>query len=120
MLHRIVRDASIACVTLALAALALRPQRPQVALGIVAGGVLMGIAFWAIRGLADQLTRGGGEGEMRPVSRVFPLVKFFTRHAILALVGYVMMVRLHLDAVGMLVGVTSVVLATAIEATRRR
>jgi hypothetical protein len=38
----------------------------------------------------------------------------------LALVAYVMMVRLHLDPVGMIVGVTSVVVAAGIEAARPR
>jgi hypothetical protein len=47
-------------------------------------------------------------------------VKFFTRHVILGLVAYGMMVRLHLDPIGMLVGVTSVVVAAAIEAARPR
>jgi hypothetical protein len=57
---------------------------------------------------------------MRPVSRALLLVKFFTRHAILAVTAYVMMVRLHLDPVGMFVGVTSVVVAAAVAAARAR
>jgi hypothetical protein len=47
-------------------------------------------------------------------------VKFFTRHAILAVAAYVMMVRLHLDPVGMFIGVTSVVVAAAVAAARQR
>ena len=70
-------------------------------------------------GISVRLERRGENGEIRPVSRGFPLVKFFTRHAILAFVAYVMMVRLHLDPVGMLVGVSSVVVAAVIEARRR-
>jgi hypothetical protein len=47
-----------------------------------------------------------------------PLVKFFTRHAILALAAYVMMVRLHLDPVGLLAGVSSLAVAAAVEGLR--
>jgi hypothetical protein len=96
------------------------PDRPRIALGILGGGVLSGLALWALASVVNALGQRGANGEIRPVSRMFPLVKFFTRHAIVALVAYVMMVRLHLDPVGMLVGVTSVVAAAAIEAVRPR
>ena len=96
------------------------PGRPLLALGVVGGGALAGLSIWAIGGLVNGLTRRAETGEMAPVSRAFPLVKFFTRHAILALTAYVMMVRLHLDPVGMFVGVTSVVVAAAVAAARTR
>lgn len=63
----------------------------------------------------------GGRGQARSAGGGrSALVKFFTRHAILALVAYGMMTRLHLDPVGMIVGVTSVVVAAAMEAARPR
>ena len=120
MLKRVVRDTAIACVLMAVIALALRPTNPRVALGVVGGGVLVGLAFWALAGVVGAIADRAENGEFRRVSRTFPLVKFFTRHAILAFVAYIMMARLHLDAVGMLVGVTSVVVAATVEATRRR
>jgi hypothetical protein len=86
---------------------------------VLGGGVLVGVAYWAIRGAVMQLTTVAEYGEIRPVSRVLPLVKFFTRHVILAVGAYVMMVRLHLDPVGMLIGVTSIVVAVAVAAGRR-
>jgi hypothetical protein len=95
----------------------------RVAGGVVGGGALTGLALWALTGIADALTGAAGSAkttENRPVSRGFALVKFFTRHAILAFVAYVMMARLHLDPVGMIVGVTSVVVAAALEAMRPR
>ena len=51
-------------------------------------------------------------------TRSAALVKFFTRHAIVALAAYGMMVRLHLDAVGLLLGVTSLGVAVGVEALR--
>jgi hypothetical protein len=45
-------------------------------------------------------------------------VKFFTRHGIVALAAYGMMVRLHLDPVGLLLGVSSLGVAVAVEAVR--
>ena len=88
--------------------------------GVIGGGVLVGLAIWALAGVVSALLSRDENGEIRPVSRAFPLVKFFTRHVILAFVAYVMMVRLHLDPIGMVVGVTSVVVAATIEAARPR
>ena len=113
------RSATFACVALAVCTLLWQPGRPQLALGVLGGGVLTGLSFWAIAGLVNQATGTGETGEIRRVSRSLALVKFFTRHVILALTAYGMMVRLHLDPVGMIVGVTSAVLAAAFEARRR-
>ena len=81
---------------------------------------LPALAFWAVAQGINAVVRRAEIGEIRPFSRWPALVKFFTRHVILAAVAYVMMVRLHLDPVGMLVGVTAVVVAVAIEAARPR
>ena len=83
------------------------PSRPRLALGVVGGGVLAGLAFWAIAGVLNGDGRGG-KRRNSAISRPFALVKFFTRHAILASSAYGMMIRLHLDPVGMLMGVTPV------------
>jgi hypothetical protein len=114
------RDTAIATATMALGAFLWSPGRPQLALGVLAGGALVGLSLWAISGAVRGLTARAETGEIRPVSRAFPLVKFFTRHAILAVTAYVMMVRWHLDPVGMFVGVTSVVVAAAVAAARAR
>jgi hypothetical protein len=86
-----------------------------VAGGVLGGGVLVGMSAWAIRGVVDGFV--GGEAA-RP-SGASLLVKIFTRHAILALAAYGMMVRLHLDPVGMLAGVSSLVLAAGVDVLRR-
>ncbi len=71
----------------------------------------MGLSFWAIWGGVDGWLRPGSGGRLR-------LVKFFTRYAILTVAAYGMMVRLHLDPVGLLVGVTSLGVAVGVEAVR--
>ena len=109
------RTTALTCAGMALVAAAAWPGRWQVAGGVLGGGVLVGVSAWAIRGVVDGFVGAGGA---RP-SGAFVLVKFFTRHAILALAAYGMMVRLHLDPVGMLAGVSSLVLAAGVDALRR-
>jgi hypothetical protein len=118
--NHLARDTAFATAAMAVGAFLWSPGRPQLGLGVLAGGALVGLSMWAIVGVVKALTTGSETGEIRPVSRAFPLVKFFTRHAILAVTAYVMMVRLHLDPVGMFVGVTSVVVAAAVAAVRAR
>jgi len=110
VIERIVRDAAVVCV---LAAIGFSAWRRDLASGlsVLAGGSLIGLSYWAIRGTVDALI------SPRSGSR-FQLVKFFTRHAMLALAAYVMMVRLHLDAVGLLAGVSSLAVALAVEVLR--
>lgn len=101
----------VACAGLACLALVVDPNRPRVAAGVVGGGVLAGLSYWGIRGAVDVLVGAGaeaGEGRRRAVAA---LVKFFTRHAILAAAAYGMMARLHLDPVGMLIGVSALAVA---------
>ena len=117
MLDRIVRNTAVSCVVIAaMAAAWTRGFRAP--LGVLGGGLLIGLSYWAIRGTVDALiaVRSGGE---TPEKRArFQLVKFFTRHGMLALAAYVMMVRLHLDPVGLLAGVSSLAVAVAVEVLR--
>ena len=103
---------------LAMAAFAMRPGEPRLALGVVGGGVLAAVAVWAIRDAVGQAIAWAESGENRPNLRRFALVKFFTRHAILALTAYGMMLRLQLDPVGIVVGVSALWVAAAVEALR--
>ena len=113
--RRIFRDSAVVCVLLAMVALAVWPRTWAAAGGVMAGGALIGVSAWAIQGAVDGLL-GAVQGR-KPGPWV--LVKFFTRHAILAAAAYGIMVRLHLDPVGMLVGVSSLVLAAGVEVIRR-
>ena len=128
MIERIARDTALSCALIALL-FALWTRNLAAPLGVLGGGLLIGLSFWAIRGTVDALIAlqsGGGQrqdvaakaGETRRISPGLALVKFFTRHGILALAAYGMMVRLHLDPMGLLAGVTSLGVAVAIEALR--
>ena len=110
---------SAAGLSFALVSAAVWPGRWRVPAGVLGGGLLVGLSAWAIRGVVDGFLGRGGEGGTGRPSPSAVLVKFFTRHAILALAAYGMMVRLHLDPVGMLAGVSSLVLAAGIDALRR-
>jgi hypothetical protein len=117
--HPLLRNVAIASGVMAAIAFAVRPDRPPIALGVLGGGALVGLAIWAIGGMVEQALFPRQNGQKPPISRGFVLVKFFTRHVILAIAAYGMMLRLHLDPVGMLIGVSSVVVAAAMMAWRR-
>lgn len=117
MIARLARDSALACVALAIVFAMSRGI--LAALGVLGGGLLIGLSFWAIRGAVDALIAlRTGPGETGGKSAGFSLVKFFTRHGILALAAYGMMVRLHLDPVALLAGVSSLGVAAAVEALR--
>jgi len=118
LLRRLERETLVVVMVMTAGAFVLTPTDPLLALGVVGGGVLAGLAYWGIRGLADVLVAGAIRGEIRSNSRGWALVKFFTRHAILALAGYGMMTRLKLDPIGLLMGVSSPIVVVALEAVR--
>lgn len=111
LLARLERDALAACLVMALAALVLPFGGWWAALGVLGGGALSGISY---RGLKAGVygTAAAGSG------RAFALVKFFTRYAMLALAGYVMLARLRLPAWAVAVGASSLVVAVALAAAR--
>ena len=115
MLTRVARDTAIVCGGLVVGAGLWRPGDWRLPLGVAGGGALIGLAFWAIRGGVEGWLRAGAS----PAGRGARLVKFFTRHGMLALAAYGMMVRLHLDPVGMLIGACSLGVAAAVESARR-
>jgi hypothetical protein len=117
VLDRIVRNTAVSCAVIAALAAAWTRDYPA-PLGVLGGGLLVGLSYWAIKGAVDALIarRSGAETPLKPAR--LPLVKFFTRHGMLALAAYGMMVRLHLDPVGVLAGVSSLVIAVAVEVLR--
>ena len=117
MIARISRDMALACLAIAIGFFIWK-QDAASPLGVLGGGLLIGMSFWAIRGTVDALIALRSEAETGRISRAVVLVKFFTRHAIVALAAYGMMVRLHLDPVGLLAGVSSLGVAVGVEALR--
>ena len=117
MIERVARDTAMACLALAMLFLIWK-RNVASPLGVLGGGLLIGLSFWAIRGTVDTLIGLRSRGETGRISTGFALVKFFTRHAIVALAAYGMMVRLHLDPLGLLAGVSSLGVAVGVEALR--
>ena len=140
-LRRLERDTLIVGGVMTAVAVALWPDRPGRAAGVVGGVALIGLSYRAIvagvSGLwagaapqpsgAESRPENAGPGEAgevppeaapaRPVaSRGF--VKFFTRHAILAVGAYVMIARFEFDPMAMLAGVTAPALAATVEVVR--
>jgi hypothetical protein len=111
MIGRVARDTAIACVVMSVIAAIVWPHNWRIAGGVIGGGLLIGGSFWAIS--------GGVEALRRPDKwRGFHLVKFFTRYGMLGLGAYGMMVRLHLDPLGLLTGVSALGVAVGVEAIR--
>lgn len=54
---RVERTALTACLAAAVAALVVRGGRPDVALGVLGGGLLSAASYWAIRSAIDALVR---------------------------------------------------------------
>ena len=127
MIARVARDTAIACAAIALI-YASWTGSIAAAIAVLGGGVLIGISFWAIRATVDDMTlrnslsrrsrEAAKADETGPKTAGFALVKFFTRHGIVALAAYGMMVRLHLDPLGLLAGVSSLGVAVGVEALR--
>ena len=132
MLARLRRDTLWVGVAMAAAVLALWPEDPGRAAGVLGGLGLMALSYGGVRAGVDALVASaaaaaappeprkegenpGDSGPPRP-SRGF--VKFFTRHAILALGAYVMIARFEFHPVAMLAGVTAPAVAAGIEFVR--
>ena len=117
MIARVARDTAVVCAVL-IAVAALWKRNVAAPAGVAAGGLLIALSFWAIKGAVDAMIRRRSEGESARKKARFQLVKFFTRHVMLALAAYVMIVRLRVDPVAMLMGVSSLGAAAAVEAVR--
>jgi len=117
MIARVARDTTLACLAIAILFLLIK-RNIAAPLGVVGGGLLIGGSFWVIRGTVDALVVLRSGGETGRISMVFLLVKFFTRHVIVALAAYGMMVRLRLDPMGLLAGVSSLGVAVGVEVLR--
>ena len=117
MLDRIVRNAAIGCVLVAVV-YALVRGRWTAGAAVIGGGLLISISYWAIRGAAEAAIVLRSSGESPSKSTRLALVKFFTRHAILALLAYVMLARFRVSPVGLLAGASSLVAAAFVAAAR--
>lgn len=117
----------------AAVAVAARRGEVDVALGVLGGGVLIGVSYWAIRASADGLVAllaGGREPagagsaadaisarKPRPAA-VGVVVRLVGRYALLAVMAYAMIARFRLHPIGLLVGVSSIFASASVEVVR--
>ena len=137
-LRGVERNALIICAAMTLAACFVRPW-PEVALGVIGGGLLVGFSYWSLKsgvtvmaatmvaiGAGSPAARSGedttenpGPEATRPRANLRrELAKLTLRYALLALLAYVMIARLRLRPIALLAGASSVAAAASIEAVR--
>jgi hypothetical protein len=110
-IRRFEREAVFACLVFTALALVWPTGGVAAAGAVLGGGALAALSYLTLKGVVN-LTISGTK------TRIWPLVKFFTRYVILAFVAYVMLARLRLHPVGVIVGATSIVAAAVTAAVR--
>jgi len=110
-LQRLERAALAFCVAVAFLSWLVRAGNPDVALGVLGGGFLLAVSYWAIRSSVSAILLG-------VAGRASALVRLAGRYALLSLLAYVMIARLRLHPVGLLLGASSLFAAAAVEAVR--
>ncbi|MCA1558805.1 MAG: ATP synthase subunit I [Acidobacteria bacterium] len=120
LLRRVEHTAIALCGVTAIGVLIVTQGRHAAALAVVAGGVLTAVSYWSIKaGISNLLTPSAPkEDEPTRVSRWRIALQLVGRYALLALLAYVMIVRLRLHPVWLLVGASSIVAAVTVEAVR--
>lgn len=117
LLRRLRRNTLYACAAIAAIALVVDPHRPAAAIGVVGGGVLVAISYFAVAfTISTFMPEAGTEGRKQKPKRGLAVLLFAGHYALLAFVAYVMIARLRLNPLGLLGGVTSFVVAVALEA----
>jgi hypothetical protein len=119
LLNRIGRDTALICAAGAALAWAIGGWRA--AAGVLGGGVLIGISVASVAfTVAAFVGSGAGSARRDRSTRALAGAVFVLHYALLAFVAYVMIARLRLHPIGLVGGVTSFVLAAALEAARAR
>jgi hypothetical protein len=110
------------CVAVTGLALAFWPGRPEIAAGVVAGGALAAVSFFAIKSSIDAvlglMPQNEPSSDQRRRAAAGALGKMAGRYALLAVLAYVMIARLRLHPIGLVVGASSLVVAATVEAAR--
>jgi hypothetical protein len=125
-LRQFERDAGVACGAMAVVAVVVGRGRPDGAAGVLAGGALMGLSYWALKGAVNLVVslagRNRAEGDGKPLlpaeKRVVLAVKFFSRYALLAVGAYVMLTCFRVHPVGLLAGATTPFVAALVHVVR--
>jgi hypothetical protein len=139
LLRRLERGALVWCALAATGVLIVAPARTDVLLGVLGGGLISIVSFYAIRGSVDAFLRppspdpspapgpdpgpepGPEPGQPARAPRRpggSAALKLVGRYALLALLAYVMIARLRLHPLGLLLGMTALAASATAEAVR--
>ena len=113
-LRRIERNSAIACCVLVVVAWS-ASGRVAPAVGVLAGGGLAALSYWVIKTGADRFAAPTG-APRAPMA--WSVLKIVVRYALLAGIAYVMIARLRLHPLGLVAGVSAVVVGVAAEGLR--
>lgn len=114
---RLQRDILVVLAVFVLAAGAIGGWR--LAAGVMGGGLLLGISYRSLRRGVEAIGPPEAGQEGRPAIAPWRVaVGLAGRYALLLAAGYVIIGRLHLPPLGVLVGVSAVVVAAMAEAVR--
>jgi hypothetical protein len=113
--RRVERTAWYVCAGVAFITLILGRGRIAPVVAVLAGGALVGLAYWTMKSGIANLTIPQEADRRAPVKAV---VKVVGRYALLGFLAYVMIARLRLHPLGLLAGASSFVAAVSIETLR--
>jgi hypothetical protein len=115
--QRLERDTSIVVALCAVAGSVIGGWR--MGAGVLGGGLLLAISYRALTRAVDAIGPPAPGQEGRPTVSPWRLALGLAgRYALLLAAGYVIIGRLHLHPLGVLVGVSAVVVAAMVEAVR--
>ncbi len=110
------RRAMVVTVVLAAGALVWPKGGVMTAVGVLGGALVAGISYFGVRRGVDGLTAAMADGGNARAGLARTLIMLVGRYALLALIAYVMISRLRLSPLGVLLGVSVIPLAAALEA----
>ncbi len=116
VVRRIERTALAFCGVMTIAAVVLAKGSAWPGIAVLAGGLLIATSYWSIKAGVSRLV--GSDDAMARVPRARIAFQLAGRYALLALMAYVMIVRLRLHPLGLLAGASSIVAAVTVEAVR--
>jgi hypothetical protein len=116
VVRRIERTALAFCGVMTIAAVVLAKGSAWPGIAVLAGGLLTATSYWSIKAGVSRLV--GSDDAIARVPRARIAFQLAGRYALLALMAYVMIVRLRLHPLGLLAGASSIVAAVTVEAVR--
>ena len=116
VVRRIERTALAFCGVMTIAAVVLAKGSVWPGISVLAGGLLIATSYWSIKAGVSRLA--GSDDAIARVPRARIVFQLAGRYALLALMAYVMIVRLRLHPLGLLAGASSIVAAVTVEAVR--